>query len=505
MLRDRTVLVDLGPETALDRTQSTVPARSIGEFYAAVAAQPYNLRVHGNLSSCGPRSRPVTRRGSNLGRVALSAMTVTSVFRWDVVNELLSTTNQKRYLEIGVQRGKCAAKVNASEKWGVDPEPLGGAQRSFHQLFKQTSDDFFARVSPGRKFDVIFVDGLHHADQVLRDVENALRHLAEGGFIVMHDCNPQSEEAQRVPRMCGVWNGDCWKAMVELRKRPDLVAFTIDSDHGVGVVRRGRNPDPLVGPPPMADLTYGSLERNRVRFLGLVSPKRWEEHIEPLGLGRVVIVSAILGGRDEPVKLPELDADECVLFTDGAGAAGWTVVKQAASGDPRRAARKIKTLALDIVQGDIVVWIDGRIAPTGAKLRPMLRRALRSSTIASYPHPWRQCLYDEARECAALRLAPEVELKTQAAEYSAAGFPRRAGLWNTMVVARRRTEAMVEFGRDWWAQLQKHTLRDQVSFPYVLWQSGLSCSPLGADVYAPGSSVHFVRGQHRRGDVITPV
>lgn len=428
-------------------------------------------------------------------------MSTDTVLRWDVISELLSTTKQRRYLEIGVQRGKCAAKVEAAQKWGVDPQPVGGAQRYFHQLFRQTSDDFFARVSPRQRFDVILVDGLHHADQVLRDVDNALRHLADGGTIVMHDCNPQSELAQHVPRMVGVWNGDCWKAMVELRKRPDLVAFTIDSDHGVGVVRRGRNHDPLVGVPPMSDLTYGALERNRVRFVGLVPASRWEEHVEPLGLGKVVLVSAIFGGRDEPARLPPLDVDKCVLFTDAVTAPpGWTVVRQPTSNDPRRAARKVKTLALDRVDGDVVVWIDGRITPTGAPLRQLLRRALRSSAIASYPHPWRQCLYDEARECASLRIAPERELTIQTTEYNGAGFPKQHGLFNTMVVARRRTDATVELGHDWWAQLERHTLRDQVSFPYVLWQAGLNCSPLGSDVYGQGSSPHFVRGHHRHAD-----
>lgn len=432
-------------------------------------------------------------------------MKANPIQRWDVINELLSTTKQKRFLEIGVQRGRCAANVHgASEKWGVDPAPEGGAQRHYNNLHRQPSDAFFAQLAPEQRFDVILVDGLHHAGQVLRDVENSLRHLAEGGFIVMHDCNPQDELAQRVPRMVGVWNGDCWKAMVELRKRPDLVAFTIDSDHGVGVVRRGRNTDPLVGVPEMGALTYGALERNRARFVGLVSPRRWEENIPQVGLGKVVLVTAIFGGRDEPARLPELDVDECVMFTDAEAGPGWRVERVPPEQDPRRAARRVKALALDLVDADVVLWVDGRIAPTGAPLRPLLRRAFRHSTIASYPHPWRRCPYAEARECGALGLAPRAALDAQASQYSAAGMPAGSGLWNTMVVARRRTDAMVEFGRDWWAELEKHTLRDQVSFPYVLWQSGLRCTPLGPDVYGTGSSPYFVRGQHRR-DAITQV
>ena len=128
--------------------------------------------------------------------------------RWDVVNELLSRTQQRRYLEIGIQRGVCGSKVKASRKVGVDPAPFDSALRHFTTVCRQTSDAFFAELSRDELFDVVLVDGLHHADQVFRDVQNALLHLADGGAIVMHDCNPQSEAAQRVPREVRVWNGD---------------------------------------------------------------------------------------------------------------------------------------------------------------------------------------------------------------------------------------------------------------------------------------------------------
>ena len=424
------------------------------------------------------------------------------VMRWNVINELLSVTKRRRFLEIGVQRGICAGHVvEASEKWGVDPHPMSGARRHYGALHKTTSDAFFAKLPPTELFDVIMVDGLHHAEQVLRDVENSLKHLAPGGYIVMHDCNPVSEIAQRVPRAVGVWNGDCWKAMVELRKRADLICFTVDSDHGVGVVRRGVNPEPLTGVPEMKALSYTALERNRSTFVGLTPASRWEERLgSPFEIGRVVVVSAIFGARDQAVRLPTLDVDDCILFTDNEKAPDWTVIRQDAPTNPRLHARRLKTLALDYVDADVVVWIDGRITPLGTPIRPMLRRALRTAAVASYPHPWRTCVYEEARECALLGLAPKGDLEAQTEAYAAAGFPRGAGLWNTMVVARRRTDATVELGRNWWAEIEKHSVRDQVSFPYVLWQAGMKCNPLGHDVYAQGSSLQFSRGYHRNGD-----
>jgi hypothetical protein len=424
--------------------------------------------------------------------------------RWDVLNTLLGATERKRYLEIGVQSGMCGGRVSAAaERWGVDPEPRPNAARSYTSFHRMTSDAFFEQLDPAQRFDVVFVDGLHHADQVLRDVDHALGHLAPGGYIVLHDCNPLSEAAQAVPRRVGVWNGDCWKALVRLRARADLDAFVIDADHGLGVVRRGRNRSPLFAP---RTLEYSYLEHNRRRALALAAPEEWEERVgPPLGLGRVVVVSANFGGRDSVAPVPQgLDVDECVLFSDSSECPdGWNWGRHGAIGheSARQAARRVKTRALELervseLEPAIVVWIDGRITLTGAPIRPMLRAALSSTDVASYPHPWRQCAYDEATECAALELAPRAALEQQIAEYEAAGFPSRMGLWNTMVVARRCTDAMRAFGADWHRETTAHTVRDQVSFPYLLWKHGITCGSLGRDVYRTGSSAQFQRGAH---------
>eukprot|EP01034_Spumella_vulgaris_P005623 gene5623-7181_t len=94
-----------------------------------------------------------------------------------------------------------------------------------------TSDDFFAQNT--EFFDVIFVDGLHEANQVFRDVTNALKWLNPGGAIVMHDCNPRSfaiqngayGEDKSIP-----WTGDTWKAAVTLRLIPDIEIVIVDID-----------------------------------------------------------------------------------------------------------------------------------------------------------------------------------------------------------------------------------------------------------------------------------
>jgi len=210
------------------------------------------------------------------------------------------------------------------------------------------------------------------------------------------------------------------------------------------------------------------------------------------------VVSAIFGNRDLPRPIPAgLDVDEFVMFTDCVTEAeGWRLVPCPEAVDARLEARRIKTLALELVDADTVVWVDGRIQIQGVPLRPLLNAALAGVEIAGYRHPWRDCAYAEAEECARLKLASQDAIDGQMTAYRFAGLPRAAGLWNTMVLARRKTPGMIALGRDWWEEIQTHSIRDQISLPFLLWDGGVECGVLGNDVYKRGASPHFERGWH---------
>lgn len=122
---------------------------------------------------------------------------------------------------------------------GIDPRH-GGTHR-------MTSDEFF--TANNEFFDLIFIDGLHEANQVLTDVQNSLRILQPGGTIVMHDCNPRGYLHIRAsyplhPHAIW-WNGNTWKAAVGLRQLPDIEIVIVDVDHGVGVIRKRQNKNSL--------------------------------------------------------------------------------------------------------------------------------------------------------------------------------------------------------------------------------------------------------------------
>jgi hypothetical protein len=217
--------------------------------------------------------------------------------RWELLNRIAEHVSATRYVEIGVQGGECFTRV-AKPVWktGVDPDPSSAA------TLHVASDAYYARldaeVASGEtsrekeSADLVFVDGLHHREQVGRDVANALRYLRRGGAIVLHDCNPPTEEAAAVPMRTGsVWCGDVWSAWVDLRATLlDREAFVVDTDLGCGVILPllpgASRREPFVVPEEQR--TWRGFEANRREWLRLLSV---DEFLDLL-LAREAVLSA---------------------------------------------------------------------------------------------------------------------------------------------------------------------------------------------------------------------
>lgn len=163
--------------------------------------------------------------------------------RTEIINFLLSQSPEKTcYLEIGVRNpDDNYYQVVADEKYSVDP----GIEFEGNPVdFKVTSDEFFELLtrgdilSPELRFDVIFIDGLHLADQVDRDICNALNYIKDDGFVVLHDCNPPTEWHAReeyhyhFTPAGGSWNGTTWKAFMKWRFDASVHSCCVDSDWG---------------------------------------------------------------------------------------------------------------------------------------------------------------------------------------------------------------------------------------------------------------------------------
>lgn len=173
--------------------------------------------------------------------------------RTHILNYLADNKRYKTYLEIGVQNVRNNFKrIICDYKVGVDPAV---DDINVHAV---PSDIFFEHNT--RKFDLIFIDGLHEYDQVKRDFENALKCLSPNGIIMLHDTLPDNERATLVPRQTKIWYGDVYRLVLDLASRSDVKLLTLDTDCGCTLIWRGNNV------PKKYDLTWASYLENKKAF-----------------------------------------------------------------------------------------------------------------------------------------------------------------------------------------------------------------------------------------------
>lgn len=191
--------------------------------------------------------------------------------RTDIINHFIKKNNYINYLEIGVNDGSNIRRVNAIYKDGVDP---GVETRNPIEVnYPITSDAFFDLIKDHDiKYDIIFIDGLHHDYQVYKDIKNSLNHIQDNGVIICHDMNPQWEIVQyKKGGLVSCWNGDCWKAWVQLRS--ELIGYymaVVDTDHGVGIIHKGSQ-NLITLPCDYTELEFEYLDTNRKELLNLIT------------------------------------------------------------------------------------------------------------------------------------------------------------------------------------------------------------------------------------------
>jgi len=146
--------------------------------------------------------------------------------RSQIINKL--TNKYDRYLEVGVEYGECFNETHFVNKVGVDPDPKF-CSKVGQIIFLQTSDDFFKQYDVKQQFDVIFIDGMHQTEYVLRDINNCIQILSTNGTIFMDDILPLNYNEQlKIPikhyyengilKYGENWTGDVWKVVYHLLK-----------------------------------------------------------------------------------------------------------------------------------------------------------------------------------------------------------------------------------------------------------------------------------------------
>ncbi len=150
--------------------------------------------------------------------------------RKEIINHVIKKYGYKTYLEIGVAIPTMNYDlIECEHKEGCDPYTDDTfdfhyygeefAEECYKRItYRMTSDEMFASMAPEKKFDFIFIDGLHTEEQVKKDILNSLDHLNPGGTIAVHDTIPHAELFAREERVTDEWYGCVYRAILDFDK-----------------------------------------------------------------------------------------------------------------------------------------------------------------------------------------------------------------------------------------------------------------------------------------------
>ncbi|MEO8667037.1 MAG: glycosyltransferase domain-containing protein [Bauldia sp.] len=202
-------------------------------------------------------------------------------------------------------------------------------------------------------------------------------------------------------------------------------------------------------------------------------------------VGRLVAYTTITDGYDVLKHQPRSATTdtEFVAFLDPATVAAhgprtrrWRVAEfEPPPVGPQRASRWYKANAHLATDAGFSLWLDASVSVVFplplARLIPLF---MGEFDLCVFAHHARQSVYEEAEACKERELdLPEV-IDAQMERYRREGMPAELGLAEVPVILRRHSAAIRRFNETWWREIETGSRRDQLSFDYAAWKSGVS-------------------------------
>lgn len=204
---------------------------------------------------------------------------------------------------------------------------------------------------------------------------------------------------------------------------------------------------------------------------------------------KIAVYTANFGRYDKMYNViaPNSDGIDWVYFTDvrRRSNAGWDVrvVNRKFPNEPRRESRWFWHHALDLFPGYDVVIKHGAMCQLTIDPRKLL---FPNQGIGTFRHPHRNCLYEEAKACMAMKKGNTAKIAQQVRRYRADGYPVSNGLYACMLFVKHNLPKVKKLEERWWAEIVKGSTREQIALPYLLWKMKMKIGIVPGDPFNCG-------------------
>lgn len=188
----------------------------------------------------------------------------------------------------------------------------------------------------------------------------------------------------------------------------------------------------------------------------------------------IIVYTSIIGNYDK-LKDPKYEGNNiryyCITDNHSLKSNIWKmkyVVKPKDYSDVKYA-RYIKLHPEEFIgECEINVWVDAKYRIIG-NIEEYIEKYKRDKDIICFPHPERDCIYEEAEMCLFYERGIKEDIGRQIKFYKEKKYPKNNGLYETGCIVRKTNSKIVnDIMRDWWNEVYKFSERDQISFPVIL-------------------------------------
>lgn len=190
-----------------------------------------------------------------------------------------------------------------------------------------------------------------------------------------------------------------------------------------------------------------------------------------------VVYSAIFGDYDDLKPIIKQKGFDYIIFTDNPNLKSndyKVILCPPISDDPCRNAKYYKINSHRVLNEYIYsIWIDANIRVTHPDLNLLLAKYLFEKDIALHINPKRICIYQAALNCIRHKKDDEKTINNQMIKYRIEACPENYGLVSCGILYRKHTKKIGEFNDYWWDEIKSNSRRDQLSFNYIAWKTGI--------------------------------
>ena len=192
---------------------------------------------------------------------------------------------------------------------------------------------------------------------------------------------------------------------------------------------------------------------------------------------KIVLYTCIFNNHDIIKPLRVKDDFDYVLFTDNKllQSKYWEInYVENQIKDPVRAARYYKHHPIQLFPNhDISIWLDA----THYQIKS-IKELLNCENIAAMKHFSFSNLNQELEACVLQKKDNEEIMRKQFHNYISEGLPNHLEHFTTTCLVRKHNDKILKLQNIWWQQISQFSRRDQLSFSYSLWKTGITCETI---------------------------